>query len=221
MLRDDQKNLVTMVQLACETDFVAKTDKFQEGVRGVLNTLHANSDLKIVGEACQDVDYIAKLCQSTNMVQPLDADVASQNIEEGLKYTIAKTQENVQLVRVLQTTWNPDEGEALRTYVHAQTSKGSGIGKIGSLVHLSRSDKKNGDKLADMANQLAMHNAAMKATYVQKEDIPQSVIDELLASEGGEKAVKKYIKRDVLFEQELATAEKSMTVGKFLKGRGK
>lgn len=52
------------------------------------------------------------------MVQPLDSDVSSQNIEDGLKYTIAKTQENVQLVRILQTTWRPDEGEALRTYVH-------------------------------------------------------------------------------------------------------
>lgn len=66
-----------------------------------------------------------------------------------------------------------------------------------------------------------MHNAAMKATYVMKSEIPQDVIDEVLASEGGEKALKKFIKRDVLFEQELATAEKAMTVEKFLKGRGK
>lgn len=28
VLRDDSKGLVTMIQLACETDFVAKTDKF-------------------------------------------------------------------------------------------------------------------------------------------------------------------------------------------------
>ena len=86
---------------------------------------------------------------------------------------------------------------------------------------MTRSDMKNGDKLADMAAQLAMHNAAMKATYVKKDEIPQDVIDEVLASEGGEKALKKFIKRDVLFEQELASAEKAMTVEKFLKGRGK
>lgn len=58
------------------------------------------------------------------------------------------------------------------TYIHAQTSKDSGIGKIGSLVHLSRSDKKGSDKLTGIASQLAMHNAAMKAAFVKKEDIP-------------------------------------------------
>lgn len=58
------------------------------------------------------------------------------------------------------------------TYIHAQTSKDSGVGKIGSLVHLSRSDKRANEKLTDIASQLAMHNAAMKAAYVKKEDIP-------------------------------------------------
>jgi len=33
--------------------------------------------------------------------------------------------------------------------------------------------------------------------------------------------LKKYIKRDVLWEQELATADKSETVGKFLYGKSK
>lgn len=62
VLHDDSKCLVTMIQLACETDFVAKTEKFQEGLKGVLNTLHAQPDLEVVGEACHDTDYIAKLC---------------------------------------------------------------------------------------------------------------------------------------------------------------
>jgi len=47
------------------------------------------------------------------MTQPLDPDVSSQNITEGLKFTISKTQENVQLVKVFQRAWNPDEGEVL------------------------------------------------------------------------------------------------------------
>ena len=106
------------------------------------------------------------------------------------------------------------------TYIHAQTSKDSGVGKIGSLVHLSRSDNKVSDKLNGIASQLAMHNAAMKAAYVKQEDIPQKVIDEILEGEDGKKALKKYIKRDVLYEQELATAEKAMTVAKFIKSTG-
>lgn len=84
--------------------------------------------------------------------------------------------------------------------MHAQTAKGSGIGKIGSVIHLGREDKKNGEHLDVMANQLAMHIAAMKPTYLKREDIPAHVEKEILESENGERALKKYIKRDVLWE---------------------
>ena len=36
---DRQKNIVTFIEMTCETDFVAKTDKFQQGVEAVLETL--------------------------------------------------------------------------------------------------------------------------------------------------------------------------------------
>jgi elongation factor Ts len=35
-IRDPVNAKITMVQLACETDFVAKTDRFQDGLRSVL-----------------------------------------------------------------------------------------------------------------------------------------------------------------------------------------
>ena len=72
-----------------------------------------------------------------------------------------------------------------------------------------------------MAQQLALHVAAMKPAYLKESDIPEKVRQDILESEDGKKALKKYIKRDVLFEQELATAEKSMTVGRFLSMSGK
>ena len=40
-----------MVQLACETSFVALTDEFQAGLKGIMDTLHSQADLEIVGEA--------------------------------------------------------------------------------------------------------------------------------------------------------------------------
>ena len=40
---------------------------------------------------CSDQDYLRRLCMETKLVAPLDSDVSSQTIEEGLKYTIAKT----------------------------------------------------------------------------------------------------------------------------------
>lgn len=109
----------------------------------------------------------------------------------------------------------------MAAYVHGQTTQGSGLGKIGTLIHLSREDHKVNDKLGIMANNLSMHIAAMKPAYLKKEQIPDSVTEEVLAGENGERALKKFIKRDVLWEQDLATADKSETVGKFLTGRSK
>ena len=92
------------------------------------------------------------------------------------------------------------------------------MGRIGTLVHLN-TDPALGDitQLDHMASQLTKHIAAMKPAYMKENDIPDSVKQEILDGENGKKALKKYIKRDVLWEQELATAEKSETVGKFFK----
>lgn len=68
---------------------------------------------------------------------------------------------------MIQSSWNPDEGEALAAYVHSQTKPGSGLGKIGSLIGLKRADGKEGQVLTEYCSQLAMHNAAMKAAYVK------------------------------------------------------
>jgi hypothetical protein len=49
-----------------------------------------------------DADYIAKLTKEIKLKKSLDADVASQTIEEGIKYVISKTQENCKLTKVYQ-----------------------------------------------------------------------------------------------------------------------
>lgn len=40
MKLDKQSKLLTMIELHCETDFVAKTDKFKEGLERLVETLH-------------------------------------------------------------------------------------------------------------------------------------------------------------------------------------
>lgn len=67
-----------------------------------------------------------------------------------------------------------------------------------------------------------MHIAAMKPAYLRIEDVPEEHKKEIMEREdGGEKALRKFIKRDVLWEQELATAEKAETVGKYIQSRGR
>lgn len=50
----------------------------------------------------------------------------------------------------------------MAAYIHGQTASGSGLGKIGSVIHLSREDKKTTAALQTMGANLAMHIAAMK-----------------------------------------------------------
>jgi len=45
-----------------------------------------------------------------------------------------------------------------------------------------------------------MHIAAMKPAYLKEDEIPEKVKQEILDGEGGKRALKKYIKRDVLWE---------------------
>ena len=88
----------------------------------------------------------------------------------------------------------------MQAYIHGQTEKGSGLGKIGSIVNLVREDKAFDDELDKMGQQLALHIAAMKPAFTKEGDIPEKVKQEILESENGKKALKKYIKRDVLWE---------------------
>jgi translation elongation factor Ts len=49
MRLDKTANLVTMIEMTCETDFVAKTDKFIQGVEMVLDTLHSHGRTLYIG----------------------------------------------------------------------------------------------------------------------------------------------------------------------------
>lgn len=76
----------------------------------------------------------------------------------------------------------------------------SGIGKLGSLIHLRAEDADKSSDLSGMCQQLSMHIAAMKPVFTKQEDIPEKVKQEILESEKGAKALKRFIKRDVLWE---------------------
>lgn len=134
---DNQARLVTMVEMTCETDFVAKTDKFIQGVEAVLDTLHSHGrSLQIGQQQMGDADYLHKLTQEIKLIRSLDSDMQSQTIEEGIKHIISKTQENCKLTKVYQRQWDPEQGEILHSYVH-NPHKSTGqmaLGKIGALV---------------------------------------------------------------------------------------
>ena len=53
---------------------------------------------------------------------------------------------------MFQSNWEQAQGEALAYYIHQQTEKGSGIGKLGSLIHLKAEEAKKAEELQKMAS---------------------------------------------------------------------
>jgi translation elongation factor Ts len=92
---EDQK--ITMVQFSCETDFVAKTDRFRDGLDAILNTIHEDESTSADMKKTSDEALLSHINQNLKLAESLDTDVASQTIEDAIKFTISKTQENCQL----------------------------------------------------------------------------------------------------------------------------
>ena len=65
------------------------------------------------------------------LLDNLDPDVPSQLMEDGIKYTISKTQENLKLARVFKISFDPRKGQVLHAYLHNKVLPG--VGKIGSI----------------------------------------------------------------------------------------
>lgn len=43
-----------MIQLSCETDFVAKTDKFKDGLEQILKTIQSNNEVEVLMDKTLD-----------------------------------------------------------------------------------------------------------------------------------------------------------------------
>lgn len=88
---DSENNVLTMVQFSCETDFVAKTDRFRDALSTILTTVHQAESLRVGMEQTRDQSVLDQIVQNMTLTVSLDPDQAAQNMEEGIKYTISKT----------------------------------------------------------------------------------------------------------------------------------
>ena len=64
---DEANNTVTMIQLACETDFVARTERFREGVTAIMDAIHGNKAITIGSKQASDAAFLEKLCKEHHL----------------------------------------------------------------------------------------------------------------------------------------------------------
>ena len=142
---------LALVELACETDFVARNETFQEFVGKVAQVALGSGG---------DVDTL----------NAADIPGGERNVGDELTHLIATIGENMTLRRAANVFVS---NGALTSYVHSAIAPG--MGKIGVLVGLeSNSDA---DKLAELGKQIAMHIAAAKPLAVSQDDLDPAEVE--------------------------------------------
>lgn len=138
-----------LVELACETDFVAKTDEFQKLASRLAAAAAADASLA-------SADSLAS------------ATLDGEKVSERIQSAIAKVGENVVLRRVARLASR--DGGVVGGYVHAG-------GKLGVLVALSA--KRGGNALDGLAKDLSMHVAAADPSpvSVDRSGVPKELVD--------------------------------------------
>ena len=138
---EDSKAVV--VEVNCETDFVAKNEEFKSFINNLAKTL-VNTDVKTVEEA--------------NELTLLNT---NETIKEAVVNLTAKIGEKISFRRfeIVEKT----DGQTFGVYSHMG-------GRITSLVVLEGANE-------EVAKDVAMHAAAMRPQYLNKDEVPSDVLE--------------------------------------------
>ena len=151
-INDDAKTGV-LVEVNCETDFVAKNDKFRTFVESILDHI-VSSD---------PVDNLEAL-----LAQPFagEADTLDLHIKE----QVGALGENMALSRFARFDLSGDG--VIGQYIHMQ-------GKVGVLIEVStaNADTAGNEGFRDLVKDITLHIAAASPICLTREEVPQSTID--------------------------------------------
>ncbi len=145
---DDKK--ISLIEVNCETDFVAKNDDF-------INFVKELSDLN--NKVNSKVENLKKLKMSNN-----------QTVEDNFVALIAKIGEKITIGK---TKTIANEGTINSKYLHTVVK--DNLAKLAVAVSLET--KNNSDVVKNFGKQLSMHIAASNPLALDQNSIDQSVID--------------------------------------------
>ena len=192
-------NNAVVVEVNCETDFVAKNEKFVNLVNTIAKVI-VNSDAE-------------------NMEDALKLSSSEGTIEEYVTNMTATIGEKISFRRFKKLT--KTDSQNFGSYIHMG-------GKISVLTLIEGATE-------EVAKDVAMHSAAMRPSYIRRENVPveetekeMAVLKEQAMNEGkpleiAEKMVQgrinKFYKEICLEEQEFVK-DSDKTVGEFVKSNG-
>ena len=81
---------------------------FRDALKSILKTVHDQDGLAVTMDQTRDTEILDRLTRRLVLLDNLDPDVPAQLIEDGIKFTISKTQENLKLSRVFKASFDPN-----------------------------------------------------------------------------------------------------------------
>lgn len=203
----DDKKIGSMVEVNCETDFVA-----------------ANNDFKTLAYNAARMAAVTKSSNIEDFVAEKYIEDSSITLNEAVTALIAKLGENMAIRRFANFS---EESGIVQSYIH-------GEGRIGVLVKLSCD--KQGEILEDVAKNVAMQIAAANPLFLSKDDVdttslekekeiyraqalnegkPEKIVEKMV-----EGRVQKYYKEVCLVEQ-VWVRDADYTISKYLSQKSK
>jgi elongation factor Ts len=147
-----------LIEVNCETDFVARNDEFVQLTKDLAEAALTTKSAS--------VDALNK--------QP----IKSSTVEEYVTAVIAKTGENIIIRRAALEDLKGKEG-VIGMYVHALG------GKMGAIVTIEADKAIDAEKGAALGRDIAMHIVSAKPQFVSKNDIPAETIENERRIEAG------------------------------------
>lgn len=144
----------SLVELNCETDFVARTAEFQDTVRALAAHVAENSVKNV----------------ETLLSQNLKG--SKDTIESYIKEKVGKLGENLKVKRAVCYGEN---GGWVSNYIHQPVNASADCGRLGVLLEVTA--PKNGPELQDLLKELSMQVAAANPKWVSKESVPADIIE--------------------------------------------
>jgi elongation factor Ts len=198
-----------LVEVNCETDFVARTDDFKNLVNNLVRQVAEQPGLNNA-EALLAAPYIGN---------------KSKTVAEQVTETIAKLGENILVRRVVRFDLQGDG--LIDGYIHS--------GRVGVLVEAAGASQGNG-QIAELIHDIALHIAAVAPRYVREDEIPAEAVEaereiyraqiaedkkpENIKEKIIEGKLKKWYSEVVLLNQEFVK-DADFTIDKLLKQRSK
>lgn len=138
-----------LVEINCETDFVARNEEFQELAKTLAKT--------------------ALESKATSVEELGKAKHGGGTIAELITEKVGKIGENIVLRRVAQVTI--DGAGTVGLYVHALG------GKMGAMVGLQAEKDGNKEELQSMGRDVAMHVVSAKPQFISRNEVPADVVE--------------------------------------------